>query len=164
MAHPASPPLTAGPDFLAFDTSAQYPLGTIAHGTEGRRYRYVKLVDIATAAPAVNKCVYVASETTWDVSLDATGGTSIAGLKPVGILISVPTVAAPYCWVQCAGIASFVAGSASIIAGDWLMGDTSEDGDLTEAAAGTDENLVGFAVATVADDATGVIHLTIRGA
>lgn len=162
MAHPSAAPAALTTDFTSVDATPQFELGTIGYGTQGRRYRYVKLVDIGTAAPALNKCSYIASATTWDVSLDVSGGSAITGLKPVGILVSVPDADHPYCWVQFAGIASFVAGSASIVAGDWLMPDTSEDGDLTEATAGTDENLVGYAVATVADDATGVIHLTIR--
>jgi hypothetical protein len=42
--------------------------------------------------------------------------------------------------------------------------DASEDGEADEGAAGTDENLVGIALATIADNATGRVMLTIRGA
>jgi len=47
---------------------------------------------------------------------------------------------------------------AAIIAGDFLTPDTSEDGAVTEADGG---NLVGMAMATIADNATGLCCLMI---
>lgn len=160
-------PLTQGVNLEQCDDSALYPLGTVTNGLDpaGRpaRFRYVKFVDAVTYL--ANKVVCLASATTWDVTNDATGGSALAGNWPVGVTFqtTVPTQN-QYGWVQIAGICSFVAGSASIIAGDPLKPDGSEDGDCDEATSGTDENIVGIALATVADNATGLMALAIRGA
>lgn len=132
-------------------------LGAVVDGENGRAYRCVKFVDISTATYAVAKMAVLsdADADEWAVTIDVSGGTAMAGLHPVGVTVAVPTAAKPYGFVQIRGVADIVAGSAAIIAGDWLMPDSAEDGDLTEATAGTDENICAYALATIADNATG---------
>ena len=85
---------------------------------------------------------------------------ALAILHATGMLLATVDISvAPYCWVQIEGETTFTAGSASIIAGDYLMPDTSEDGDLTEATAGTNANICAIASAVVADNATGLCKL-----
>jgi len=146
-----------GPVTDTHDTE-KYPLGTLRlDATTGKWYRYVKLVDLDGAA---YKMAYAASATTWDVTIDASGGSAIANLRAVGMLQGTVDISeAAYCWVQCSGICTFTAGSAAIIAGDFLKPDTAENGDLEEATAGTDENVCAIALATVADNETGLCML-----
>ncbi len=132
------------------------PLGHVA------RFKYVKFVDAVTYLTA--KVVCWASATSFDVSNDATGGSALAGNWPAGVLCQTAVPAAnDYGWIQITGIATFTAGSAAIIAGDPLKPDGSEDGDMDEATSGTDENIAAVALATVADNATGLCMLHIRG-
>ena len=125
------------------------------------KYRLVKLVD---AVDAANKKLAVAATSgVWDVTMDVSGGTARANLWPIGMFIGTVDVSeAPYCFVQISGVAAYTAGSAAIIDGDPLMSDTSEDGDLTEATAGTDENIVGWSIGTVDDNAEGLVMLSGR--
>ena len=48
-------------------------------------------------------------------------------------------------------------GSASVIAGDFLAADATEDGDLAEIATGAGSHIAAVALATIADNATGVV-------
>jgi hypothetical protein len=123
------------------------------------RYRLVKLADAVDAAN--KKCCTSATSGVWDVTLDQDGGgTPRANLAPIGMFIGVVDVSeTPYCFVQISGVAAYTAGSASIIDGDYLMPDT-ENGDLTEATEGTDQNIVGWSIGTVADNAEGLVMLT----
>ncbi len=147
--------LAVGVDVTRYDTTAFYTLGETAEGEDGKRYRYVKFVDAVTYAAA--KIVVLASATTWDVTIDMSGGSALANLNAVGMCLGVPAED-EYGWVQIEGIATFTAGSAGIVPGDPLMPD-SEDGDLTEATAGTDENICAVSLATVGDNNTGVCML-----
>ena len=147
--------LAVGVDVTRYDDTAVYTLGETAEGEDGKRYRYVKFVDAVTYAAA--KIVVLASATTWDVTIDMAGGSALANLNAVGMCLGVPTED-QFGWVQFEGIATFTAGSSGIIAGDELMPD-SEDGDLTEAAGGTDENICAVSLAVVADNATGLCML-----
>ncbi len=142
--------------------SAVHPLGMHAYSDDagGKCYRYVKFVDAITYVSGHVVCL--ASATTWDVSNDAAGGATLAGLLPVGFVQGTVPTENQYGWIQCGGIiADAVMGSASVIAGDLLMPDT-EDGDLTEAVAGTDWNIAAVAMATIADNAAGVVKATIQ--
>ena len=151
--------LVKGVDLTRFQASALYTLGAVAFGKNGKEYRYVRFVD---AVPYVaGHVVMLASATQWDVTNDMSGGSALAGLWPAGVCIGVPTQN-QYGWIQTKGIATFLAGSAAIIAGDPLKPDGTTDGASDEATAGTDENIMGVALATVADTATGLCMLHIR--
>lgn len=132
-----------------------YTLGEIVWGKDGKAYRYVQFKDAVTYVAGHVVCLKAAS---WAVTNDVSG--NMAGDHPVGVVFqtTVPTEN-QYGFVQVAGEATFVAGSASIVAGDWLKPDASEDGDMEEATAGTDENICAFALATVADNASGACLL-----
>lgn len=149
-------------NFDQIDATPQYPVGSKVTSGDAT-YRYVKFVDAVTYK--AYDCVTLASATTWDVTNDRAGGSALAGQMPVGFLLNYTTMptANTYGWVKTSGIHSFTAGSAAIIAGDYLMPDTTEDGDCTEAAAGTDENICAVALATVADNAVGACFIAIRG-
>jgi hypothetical protein len=167
MAHFVTGPNHLGVNLERCDATAQYPLGLVVEGRQGdgthASYRYVQFLD--AVAYVAGQVVTIASATTWAVSNDRSGGSALAGLMPVGVVFqtTVPTQN-QYGWVQISGIANVTVGSASVIAGDYLKVDASEDGEADEGAAGTDENLVGIALATIADNATGRVMLTIRGA
>lgn len=154
----ATGPKYLGPNVDKCTTDAEHELGEIAYGKNGCLFRYVQFVD-AVAYKHGAVCVLAdADQNEWKVTIDVSGGSAMAGLHPVGVIhhatADVPTQN-QYGWVQCTGVADIVAGSASIVAGDFLMPDTSEDGDATEATAGTDENIFAIALATIADNATG---------
>lgn len=160
-------PKGLGVDLERCTDDPEHELGLVVEGKQGdgtwARYRYVRFLDAVTYV--AGHVVTLASATTWAVSNDRSGGSALAGLMPVGVVFqaTVPTQN-QYGWVQIAGIANIIAGSSAIIAGDYLKPDASEDGDTDEATAGTDENLVGVALATIADNATGRCMLAIRGA
>ena len=86
----------------------------------------------------------------------------MAGYVPVGVVFqtTVPTEN-QYGWVQCAGIATVLIGSASVIAGDFLKNDGTTDGALDEATMGGTDVIVAQAIATIADTATGLALLTM---
>ena len=144
---------------------ARYALGIVRlDPLTGKSYRFVKLVD---QDGAVGKMTVAASPTTWYVTTDfdnsLTGGNLIAGLRPIGMLLGTVDISEePYCWLQISGITTFTAGSAAIIAGDILIPDSGSDGALTEvanSAHGDDINACAYALATVADGATGLCRL-----
>ena len=153
--------LNLGAELDLCHSAAQFPLGTLARGSNGNLYRYVKFED--AVAYVLGHFVNIgAGETTWNVTNDISA--AMAGYVGVGLVFQavVPTQN-QYGWVQVAGIGTFLAGSAAIIAGDWLKNDGTTDGALDEATAGTDEDIVAQALATVADTATGLCLLRIRG-
>ena len=167
MVHVYTGPKSLGADLERCSSTQEHPLGQIVEGRtstgQWARYRYVKFVDAVTYLAA--KAVCLASATQWDVTNDVSGGSALANLYPVGMTFqATPPTQNQYGCVQIAGIATFTAGSAAIIAGDPLRIDTAEDGDVEEATAGTDEAIIGVAMATVADNATGLMLLLIRGA
>lgn len=155
-----------GVNLEACTSAPEHALGTVVEGVDaaGRaaRYRYVRFLDAVTYL--AGHVVTIASATTWAVSNDRDGGSALAGLMPVGVVFQeTPPTQNQYGWVQISGIATIIAGSASIAAGDYLKPDASEDGDTDEATAGTDENIVGVALAAIGDNASGLCMLTIRG-
>ncbi|MBA2706344.1 MAG: hypothetical protein H0U59_00885 [Gemmatimonadaceae bacterium] len=167
MPHYFKGPFTLGANLERIDATAQYPLGTVAEGTEAggtyAKYRYVKFVDAVTYV--LGHSVSIASATTWDVTNDRAGGASIARLETVGVVFQtvVPTQNT-FGWVQIAGIADVLVTGAAIIAGDYLMPAAATDGAAEEAVEGTDENILGVALATIASAAVGKVMLMIRGA
>lgn len=167
MAHYFTGPDVAGINLERCDTTAQHRLGQVVEGVQADgtwgRYRYVQFVD--AVAYTAGDVVTPASATTWAVTNDRAGGSALAKLYPAGVVFqaTVPTQN-QYGWVQIAGIANVRIGSAAVIAGDELMPDSAEDGEAEEATAGTHENILGIALATIADNATGRVKLMIRGA
>lgn len=166
MAHNFTGPLQTGPDLEATPTTQEFALGQVVEGKDasGRwaKYRYVKFVDAVTYV--AGHVVVLADADGWDVTNDVSGGSAIAGLHPVGVVFQTTVPAEnDYGWVQCAGLATVLAGSASIVAGDYLKVDASTDGAADEATEGTDQNIVGIAMAAISDTATGLVMLQIPG-
>lgn len=165
MPHIYTGPKTMGVNLERCDATAQHPLGTIVEGRTAlghwAKYRYVKFED-AVAYVAGHFCNMGAGETSWEVTNDISN--AMAGYVGAGVVFQavVPTEN-QYGWVQCAGIATVLIGSAAVIAGDWLKNDGTTDGALDEATAGTDEEIWAQAIATIADTATGLAVLRIPG-
>ena len=137
--------------------TAIYTLGLhVQSADDGKCYRYVKFVDAITYV--VGHLCTIASATTYDVSNDRAGGAALAQHYPVGFIQGTVPTEDQFGFVQCGGIvANAVMGSASVIAGDFLMADATEDGDLDEAATGAASNIAAVALATIADNAAGVV-------
>lgn len=158
-----------GPKHLGVDlekttTTQEHPLGLIVEGVTAlghpAKYRYVKFED-AVPYVAGHFCNMGAGEISWEVTNDISA--AMAGYVPAGVVFqSTVPAEGEYGWVQCAGIATVLIGSAAVIAGDWLKNDGTTDGALDEATAGTDEDIVAQAIATIADTATGLAVLSIR--
>lgn len=156
-------PLTAGINLEQVDATPLYNLGQVVEGKTAlghwAKYRYVKFEDAVTyvAGHFVN---LGAGETTWEVTNDISN--AMAGYVPVGVVfqVTVPTEGT-YGWVQIAGIATVLIGSASVIAGDFLKNDGTTDGALDEATMGGTDVIVAQAIATIADTATGLALLTM---
>ncbi len=153
----------AGANLEVCTDTAQHTLGQVVEGVTAlghwAKYRYVKFEDAVTyvAGHFVN---LGAGETTWEVTNDISA--AMAGYVPVGVVFqtTVPTEN-QYGWVQCAGIATVLIGSASVIAGDFLKNDGTTDGALDEATMGGTDVIVAQAIATIADTATGLALLTM---
>lgn len=166
MVHQYTGPKTSGINLEKCHTTAQHDLGQVVEGRQsgglGARYRYVKFEDAVTylAGHVVN---LGAAETDYQVTNDISA--AMAGYVVVGVVFqTTPPLENEYGWCQISGIADVLIGSAAVIAGDWLKNDGTTDGAADEATAGTDEALVGQAIATIADAAIGKVLLTIRGA
>ena len=158
-------PKGAGVNLEECTDDQQHILGQIVEGVTAlghyAKYRYVQFQDAVTYV-AGHFCNMGAGETTWKVTNDISN--AMAGKVGAGVVFqtTVPTEN-QYGWVQCAGIATVLVGSASIIAGDWLKNDGTTDGALDEATAGTDEEIWAQAIATIADTNTGLAVLRIPG-
>ena len=145
------------------DSSAQHVLGAVVEGTTAlghwAKFRYVKFED-AVAYLAGHFVNIGAGETTWNCTNDISN--AMAGYVPAGLVFqaTVPTQNT-YGWVQIAGIGTYLAGSAAIIAGDFLKNDGTTDGALDEATMGGTDVIVAQSLATVADTATGLCLLTM---
>lgn len=145
-----------GPWLDVCHDTPQYELGALIQGANGNWYRYVQFVDAVTYVAGHVVCLADADANEWKVTNDRSGGSQMAGFHPVGVVFqaTVPTEN-QYGWVQCGGVATVLAGSAAIIAGDYLKPDESTDGAADEATEGTDENIFAIALATIADTETG---------
>ena len=158
-------PNIGGVNLERIDSTAQHRLGQVVEGITALghwgKFRYVKFEDAVTYV-AGHFCNMGAGETTWEVTNDISA--AMAGYVGAGVVFqtTVPTEGT-YGWVQCAGIATVLIGSAAVIAGDWLKNDGTTDGALDEATAGTDEEIQAQAIATIADTATGLAVLRIPG-
>ena len=158
-------PLVTGINLERIDATALHRLGQVVEGVtplgHWAKFRYVKFEDAITYV-AGHFCNMGAGETTWEVTNDISA--AMAGYVGAGVIFqaTVPTEGT-YGWVQCAGIATVLIGSASVVAGDWLKNDGTTDGALDEATAGTDEEIQAQAIATIADTATGLAVLRIPG-
>lgn len=131
--------------FTGSSTSAKFSLGQLAMDTEGNLYRYVKFVDNAVTDGDV---VYPASTSEWDVSSDYTGGTSKAA-KVCGVAVG-SVSANSYGWIQISGIHDAVHTDGGVVAGDPLIGH-STDGQADTMAAGEEHLVFGYALE---DDST----------
>lgn len=144
-----------------------HELGQVVRGPNGNLYRYVKFLDAVTYV--AGHVVTLASASTWNVTNDRSGGSSLGAHIPVGVVFqsTVPTQN-QFGWVQITGIATVLIGSAAVVVGDVLVCDTATDGAAEEddytAVAHVDIRFVGVALATIADTATGAVLLTIGGA
>ncbi len=142
-------------------TTAAFVVGLHAvSDVDGNCYRYVKFVDAITYVSGQLCCL--ASATTWDVTNDRAGGAALAGHIPIGFVQGTVPTANQHGWVQCGGIVTdAIMGSAAVIAGDPLKPDATEDGDIDEATFGTHGNICAIAMATIADNGTGVVKVHI---
>lgn len=158
-------PKGAGINLELCTSTQEHILGQVVEGITAlghwAKYRYVKFEDAVTYV-AGHFCNMGAGETGWEVTNDISN--AMAGYVGAGVVFqeTVPTEG-QYGWVQCAGIATVLIGSAAVIAGDWLKNDGTTDGALDEATAGTDEEIWAQAIATIADTATGLAVLRIPG-
>lgn len=157
-------PVTQGVNLQRCTTAAEFPLGTVVEGRNAygmARYRYVQFRDAVTyvAGHFVN---LLAGATTWQVTNDISG--AMAGYVPGGLVFqdTVPTQN-QYGWIQVSGMGLATMGSASVIAGDFLKNDGTSDGLIDEATHGGTDVEVAQALATIADNATGLVLLTIQG-
>lgn len=135
-----------------------YKLGDVVWGENGKAFRFVHFKDAVTYVKGHVVCLQDNDANEWDVTNDISA--AMAGDHPVGVVFqdTVPTEN-QYGFVQICGVADILAGSASIVAGDWLKPDASTDGAMDEATAGTDENICAIALATIADTETGKAQL-----
>lgn len=151
-------PTNLAPNLDLCTSTQEFPMGTIVEGANGKAYRYVQFVDAVTYVAGHVVCLDSAAADDWKVTNDVSA--NMAGDHPVGVVFqsTVPTEN-QYGWVQIAGEATVLIGSAEVIAGDYLKPDASTDGAADEATAGTDENILGVALATIGDTATGRVML-----
>lgn len=165
MATALTGPAAVGPNLELCTDDQQFPLGMIVQGITSlghwAKYRYVKFEDAVTYV-AGHFCNMGAGETSWEVTNDISA--AMAGYVPAGVVFqtTVPTEG-QYGWVQCAGIATVLIGSAAVIAGDALKNDGTTDGALDEATRGGTDVICATAIATIADTATGLAILEIPG-
>lgn len=156
-------PEVAGVNLERIDSTAKHNLGQVVEGLTGlghwAKFRYVKFED-AVAYVAGHFVNIGAGETTWEVTNDISA--AMAGYVPAGVVFqeTVPTEGT-YGWVQIAGIATVLIGSAAVIAGDFLKNDGTTDGALDEATHGGTDVEVAQALATIADTATGLALLNL---
>lgn len=160
----ATGPKLTGVNLDRCTTAQEHDLGEVYDGKNGKKYRYVKFEDAITYA--TGHFVWIgAAETDWEVTNDISA--AMAGYVPVGVIhhatANVPTEN-QYGWVQIAGMATVLIGSAAVIAGDFLKADGTTDGALDEATMGGTDVICAQALATIADAATGNVLLTIPGA
>ena len=95
------------------------------------------------------------------VTIEYTSGSAIGGDAKhigMGMMLGVPTQLLPVHFIQISGFCEYTAGSASIIAGDYLVPDDAENGDLEEGD-GTPGDTYAQAQENVADDGTGTCKL-----
>lgn len=147
-----------GPNLDLCTTAPQFRLGEVVEGVNGKAYRYVQFVDAVTYAAGHVVCLDSAAANDWKVTNDVSA--NMAGDHPVGVVFqSTPPTENQYGWVQIAGEATVLMGSAAVIAGDYLKPDDTTDGAADEATAGTHENILGIALETIADTASGRVLL-----
>lgn len=142
----------------SLDASSYFNLGDVVEGDNGKAYRFVRFMDAVTYVKGHVVCLHANAADQWEVTNDVSG--NVAGDHPVGVVFqdTVPTTG-QYGFVQIAGLAEVLIGSASVVAGDWLKPDSATDGAADEATAGTDENILGVAMETIADTETGTVLL-----
>lgn len=156
-------PMGMGVNLERIDATQQHPLGMIVEGRTAlghwAKFRYVKFEDAVTYV-AGHFCNMGAGETNWEVTNDISN--AMAGYVPAGVVFqsTVPTEGT-YGWVQCAGIATVLIGSAAVIAGDALKNDGTTDGALDEATRGGTDVICATAIATIADTTTGLAVLEL---
>lgn len=109
----------------------------------GKTYRWVKMVDAVDGA--IGDVVTWASTTTWEVTGDIAGGSSL-GFQVAGIVVSVVDISAtPYCWIQVGGIAD-VFSDGSVAAGEFVTAHATADGQADTMADGVEERVFGMAL------------------
>lgn len=130
----------------------------------GKRYRYVKFLDAITYV-AGHLCT-LASASTFNVTNDRSGGSSLAAHIPVGVVFqtTVPTQN-QFGWVQISGIAAVLHEGGSVAIGDRLVADPTNDGAVSEAdysaVAHLDLLTVGIALAATGDGVVGNVLLDL---
>ena len=117
-------------------------LGELRADLNGNIYEFVKVVDLDLV---VGDVVYPAAVTGTSVTSDYTGGSGLT-IRVKGVAIAAVDIsAAPYCWIQRAGVVSTL-GDGSVAAGDPVIGHTT-NGAADTMAAGEEHLVFGFALA-----------------
>lgn len=156
----SSGPASLAPSLDICTTDAKWQLGAIVEGHNGKKYRYVQFVDAVTYVAGHLVCLADADNDEWKVTNDRSGGSMMAGLRPVGVVFqSVVPTQNQYGFVQISGVATALIGSAAVVAGDLLKPDSATDGAIDEATEGTNDPCA-IALATISDAATGKVLLT----
>lgn len=141
-------PLTQGPNLDLYGSTQLFELGTLAHGANGKTFRYVKFLDAVTYVAGHVCC---AATTTaidqWTVTNDRAGGSNITGQIVVGVLHGTANVPAQndYGWIQVAGEC---APAGTYAAGDYVIPHATVDGTAVISgytAAKADFNIFGKA-------------------
>jgi hypothetical protein len=132
-------------------TVQEHDLGTVVE-LDGKKYRYVQVVDLAAANGNV---VEVASASDPDVvSIDRAGGSSI-GRIPRGVAVGA-IAANSYGWIQISGYKSNITSDGSVSAGEALVPHASTNGSADSVTASTTaQQVFGYALA---DDTTSAVQ------
>lgn len=141
-------PQLLGVNLDRFDTVAQFELGSIFFGINGKVFRYVQFLDAVTYV-AGHVCTFGTTGTdVWKVTNDRSGGSAVTGHGVAGVLTtgngSVPTQN-QYGWLQVAGECNC---AGTYAAGDLVKPHASNDGEAVVSgytAAKADFNIFGYA-------------------
>lgn len=130
----ASPTTTSATD--------DHGVGNIFDSPDGKKYKWVKVVDVDLA---VGYVVTPASVDGTEVTADRSGGSQLA-LRGIGVALGTVDISAtPYCFVQIAGVAD-VYSDGSVAAGEAVVADSATDGLADTMADGEEEQVFGFAL------------------
>lgn len=146
------------------DSSVADQLGQVqADGSNGKLYKYVKVVDLALQK---GDSVELASATySYIVSKDRSGGSVISGRGVVGVAVATVSVG-QYGYVQVGGQMDEVRCDGGVAAGDYLIPHASQDGraDTTTTAAGIERTIFGRALAadSTATSTTAVAKVLLK--
>ena len=141
-------------------STALHAMGTIYFDYENAKaYRYSKVAAAVTNdVIAITESVCADSGGVFYVNNDFAEGTGLGVATPMGVAIS-QISEGYYGWMQVGGVATVIT-DGSVAAGEALVLDSSNDGDVDTMADGEEEQVFGFATA---DDADTVGTMLLKG-